>query len=214
MINIRKVIILSLILIIPITILVVVDNYFDDKSNLYIEKEATTIISDIITESIKESSIMNLANNLFKCTYNTDQTVNSIYIDSSVVTKILTSVNSNLSIMLKEGIIEESIESIQLPLGMLISKSLFTTLGPNIEIEVLPVTMYKTDIITDLVEYGINNSLFEVYLNILIELETIIPLKQTTINYNTNILLSSVIVQGEVPYYYYLGEGTIQSLPL
>lgn len=210
----RKIIVLSLILIIPITILVMVDNYFDDKSSIYIEKEATTIISDIITESIKESDIISSSNNLIKCSYTDEQKIESIYIDSSIVTKILTSVNSNLSVMLKEGIIEESIESIELPLGMLISKALFTTLGPNINIEVLPATLYKTDIVTDLVEYGINNSLFEVYLNIEIELETIIPLKQTTINYNTNILLSSVVVQGEVPYYYYLGEGTIQSLPL
>lgn len=210
----RKIIVLSLILIIPITILVMVDNYFDDKSSIYIEKEATTIISDIITESIKESDIISSSNNLIKCSYTDEQKIESIYIDSSIVTKILTSVNSNLSVMLKEGIIEESIESIELPLGMLISKALFTTLGPNINIEVLPATLYKTDIVTDLVDYGINNSLFEVYLNIEIELETIIPLKQTTINYNTNILLSSVVVQGEVPYYYYLGEGTIQSLPL
>lgn len=210
----RKIMLLSLILIIPITILIMVDNYFDDKSSIYIEKEATTIISDIITESIKESDIISNANNLIKCSYTDEQKIESIYIDSSIVTKILTSVNSNLSVMLKEGIIEESIESIELPLGMLISKALFTTLGPNINIEVLPTTLYKTDIITDLVEYGINNSLFEVYLNIIIEIETIIPLKQTTINYNTNILLSSVVVQGEVPYYYYLGEGTIQSLPL
>lgn len=210
----RKIMLLSLILIIPITILIMVDNYFDDKSSIYIEKEATTIISDIITESIKESDIISNANNLIKCSYTDEKKIESIYIDSSIVTKILTSVNSNLSVMLKEGIIEESIESIELPLGMLISKALFTTLGPNINIEVLPTTLYKTDIITDLVEYGINNSLFEVYLNIIIEIETIIPLKQTTINYNTNILLSSVVVQGEVPYYYYLGEGTIQSLPL
>ncbi len=210
----RKIIILSLILIIPITILVVVDNYFDNKSDIYIQKEATTIISDILTESLKDSNITGIANKLIKCTYGNDNRINSIYIDSSVVTNILTTFNSNISLMLKEGIIEESIESIKLPLGMLISRSLFTTLGPDIEIEVLPVTLYKTDIKTDLVDYGINNSLFEVYLNVIIELETIIPLKQSTVNYNSNILLSSVVVQGEVPYYYYMGEGAIQSLPL
>lgn len=210
----RKMLILFFIFAIPITILVIIDNYFDDKSEVFIEKEATTIISDILTETIDKSEIPKISNNLIKCLYTKDQKVNSVYIDSCVANAILTSINYNLSKLLKEGTIEESIEEIDLPFGMLISKALFTTLGPNINIEVLPVSMYKTDIKTDLKEYGINNSIFEVYLNVVIEVETIIPLKQQTINYNTNVLLASVIVQGEIPYYYYMGEGAIQSLPL
>lgn len=210
----KKLLILFLIIGIPIILLVIIDNYFDNKSEIYIEKEATTIISDILTETIKDSEITNISNNLIKLSYSTDQKINSIYIDSVVSNKILTSINSKLSLLLKKGTIEESIEKIDLPLGMLISKALFTTLGPDVNIEVLPVSMYKTDIKTNLKEYGINNSIFEVYLNVVIEVETIIPLKQTTINYDTNILLASVIVQGEVPYYYYMGEGAIQSLPL
>ena len=63
-------------------------------------------------------------------------------------------------------------------------------------------------------EYDTSKKISPEDLNVIIEVETIIPLKQTTINYDTNILLASVVVQGEVPYYYYMGEGAIQSLPL
>lgn len=210
----KKLLLLFFIFLIPITILVCVDNYFSEKSELFIEKEVTTIISDTIGEMIEKSSALKETTELLKYKYSQTGVINSIYIDSSKTSAILSNTNLLMSRLLKEGTLEKSIEDISLPLGMLISKSMFTTLGPSINIEVLPVTSYKTDIVTNLVDYGINNSLFEVYLKINVEVETIIPLKQKKVDYVTNILLSSVVLQGEVPYYYYMGEGAIQSLPL
>ena len=35
-----------------------------------------------------------------------------------------------------------------------------------------------------------------------------------TINYESNVLLGSILIQGEIPYYYYYsGTGTIEALP-
>lgn len=61
--------------------------------------------------------------------------------------------------------------------------------------------------------FGINNALFEIYLSVFIEIDTIIPLNKNHIVFATNILLVSQIIQGEVPYYYYSGDGTIEALP-
>ena len=61
--------------------------------------------------------------------------------------------------------------------------------------------------------YGINNALFELYLKVDIEVDTVIPLRKDEINFTTNILLASQIIQGEIPYYYYSGNGTIEALP-
>lgn len=191
-----------------------IDNYFSKKSDLYIEKEVTTIISDILAESIEKNNVLNDTDNILNYKYNTDGKISSIYIDSTKTSKIISSMNLTLSKLLRDGTIEESVKDINMPLGMLVSRALFTTLGPDIKIEVLPVSSYQTDIYTNLVDYGINNSLFELYLKVNIKVETIIPLKTSQIDYNTNLLLSSIVIQGEVPYYYYMGEGAIQSLPL
>ena len=203
----KKFLLLFFIFLIPILLLTMIDNYFSKKSDLYIEKEVTTIISDILAESIEKNNISNYK-------YNTDGKISSIYIDSTKTSKIISSMNLTLSKLLRDGTIEESVKDINMPLGMLVSRALFTTLGPDIKIEVLPVSSYQTDIYTNLVDYGINNSLFELYLKVNIKVETIIPLKTSQIDYNTNLLLSSIVIQGEVPYYYYMGEGAIQSLPL
>ena len=210
----KKFLLLFFIFLIPILLLTMIDNYFSKKSDLYIEKEVTTIISDILAESIEKNNVLNDTDNILNYKYNTDGKISSIYIDSTKTSKIISSMNLTLSKLLRDGTIEESFKDINMPLGMLVSRALFTTLGPDIKIEVLPVSSYQTDIYTNLVDYGINNSLFELYLKVNIKVETIIPLKTSQIDYNTNLLLSSIVIQGEVPYYYYMGEGAIQSLPL
>ena len=210
----KKFLLLFFIFLIPILLLTMIDNYFSKKSDLYIEKEVTTIISDILAESIEKNNVLNDTDNILNYKYNTDGKISSIYIDSTKTSKIISSMNLTLSKLLRDGTIEESVKDINMPLGMLVSRALFTTLGPDIKIEVLPVSSYQTDIYTNLVDYGINNTLFELYLKVNIKVETIIPLKTSQIDYNTNLLLSSIVIQGEVPYYYYMGEGAIQSLPL
>lgn len=210
----KKFLLLFFIFLIPILLLTMIDNYFSKKSDLYIEKEVTTIISDILAESIEKNNVLNDTDNILNYKYNTDGKISSIYIDSTKTSKIISSMNLTLSKLLRDGTIEESVKDINMPLGMLVSRALFTTLGPDIKIEVLPVSSYQTDIYTNLVDYGINNSLFELYLKVNIKVETIIPLKTSQIDYNTNLLLSSIVIRGEVPYYYYMGEGAIQSLPL
>ena len=210
----KKFLLLFFIFLIPILLLTMIDNYFSKKSDLYIEKEVTTIISDILAESIEKNNVLNDTDNILNYKYNTDGKISSIYIDSTKTSKIISSMNLTLSKLLRDGTIEESVKDINMPLGMLVSRALFTTLGPDIKIEVLPVSSYQTDIYTNLVDYGINNSLFELYLKVNIKVETIIPLKTSQFDYNTNLLLSSIVIQGEVPYYYYMGEGAIQSLPL
>ena len=210
----KKFLLLFFIFLIPILLLTMIDNYFSKKSDLYIEKEVTTIISDILAESIEKNNVLNDTDNILNYKFNTDGKISSIYIDSTKTSKIISSMNLTLSKLLRDGTIEESVKDINMPLGMLVSRALFTTLGPDIKIEVLPVSSYQTDIYTNLVDYGINNSLFELYLKVNIKVETIIPLKTSQIDYNTNLLLSSIVIQGEVPYYYYMGEGAIQSLPL
>ena len=210
----KKFLLLFFIFLIPILLLTMIDNYFSKKSDLYIEKEVTTIISDILAESIEKNNVLNDTDNILNYKYNTDGKISSNYIDSTKTSKIISSMNLTLSKLLRDGTIEESVKDINMPLGMLVSRALFTTLGPDIKIEVLPVSSYQTDIYTNLVDYGINNSLFELYLKVNIKVETIIPLKTSQIDYHTNLLLSSIVIQGEVPYYYYMGEGAIQSLPL
>lgn len=214
MIKLKKLIIILLVILIPISILVVIDNYFSERSRIYVEKEVITIISNSLTTSLEkpiQDSLFSSPMLLYQ--YDKNEVIKGIYIDSNVVNQILINVNQSLKEALDKGVLEKEITNIEIPLGSLISKSVFANVGPNVPIKILPISFYKTDIVTNMKPYGINNVLFEVYLNIKIEVDTIIPLRKDEINFSTNILLVSQLLQGEVPYYYYSGDGTIEALP-
>lgn len=201
-------------ILIPISILVVIDNYFSERSRIYVEKEVITVISNSLTISLEkpiQDSLFSSPMLLYQ--YDKNEVIKGIYIDSNVVNQILINVNQSLKEALDKGVLEKEITNIEIPLGSLISKSVFANVGPNVPIKILPISFYKTDIVTNMKPYGINNVLFEVYLNIKIEVDTIIPLRKDEINFSTNILLVSQLLQGEVPYYYYSGDGTIEALP-
>lgn len=214
MIKLKKLIIILLVILIPISILVVIDNYFSERSRIYVEKEVITVISNSLTISLEkpiQDSLFSSPMLLYQ--YDKNEVIKGIYIDSNVVNQILINVNQSLKKALDKGVLEKEITNIEIPLGSLISKSVFANVGPNVPIKILPISFYKTDIVTNMKPYGINNVLFEVYLNIKIEVDTIIPLRKDEINFSTNILLVSQLLQGEVPYYYYSGDGTIEALP-
>lgn len=178
------------------------------------EKEVITVISNSLTISLEkpiQDSLFSSPMLLYQ--YDKNEVIKGIYIDSNVVNQILINVNQSLKEALDKGVLEKEITNIEIPLGSLISKSVFANVGPNVPIKILPISFYKTDIVTNMKPYGINNVLFEVYLNIKIEVDTIIPLRKDEINFSTNILLVSQLLQGEVPYYYYSGDGTIEALP-
>jgi hypothetical protein len=213
-IKLKKLIIILLVILIPISILVVIDNYFSERSRIYVEKEVITVISNSLTISLEkpiQDSLFSSPMLLYQ--YDKNEVIKGIYIDSNVVNQILINVNQSLKEALDKGVLEKEITNIEIPLGSLISKSVFANVGPNVPIKILPISFYKTDIVTNMKPYGINNVLFEVYLNIKIEVDTIIPLRKDEINFSTNILLVSQLLQGEVPYYYYSGDGTIEALP-
>lgn len=191
-----------------------IDNYFSSRSKIYIEKEVMTVVSNTITKSLDKSIQDNIfQNELLFYQLDKENVIKGIYINSKAINAILISVNKSINELLDKRTLEQEIQDISIPLGLLVSKSLFTNIGPNVKINVLPISFYKTDIITNMKSFGINNALFEVYLTVLIEIDTIIPLNKNHIAFSTNILLASQILQGEIPYYYYSGGGTIEALP-
>ena len=83
--------------------------------------------------------------------------------------------------------------------------TLFAKYGPKIYIDTTLINDYKIDFLTDLVEYGINNSMFSAYLLIDINITLIIPLRETKSNFQTKIYLINEILQGKIPNIYFEG---------
>lgn len=198
------ILIMLLVVAIPASLLAMSDNYFSERTDIYIKQTVISKTSDIYANIIKQEF-----NETFNTTelvnyqYNSQNEIESILINSKKVNELVYIASSLIKKQLDEKVIETELEQISFPLGQLVSKAIFAGTGPDIYIKVDPITSYKVDIKSIINEYGINNAVFEIYLISVIEVEVMIPLKQEKVTCENKTLILSQIISGDVPHFYY-----------
>ena len=204
--KIKLLIIFMLFILIPLLSIKAVDNYFSERTNEFLEQAVAFAASDIFSSASLEVAALSSEENFLKYKYDSSNNITGVYVDTIVVNKILALVSNLISDSLNNGQIEERLGMVEIPLGQLCSKALFANIGPNIKIEISPMSSYTTDLFTETSEFGINNTLLEVYIKATISIEAFIPLKSQNITLETKIYLISEVLQGSIPIYYFSGN--------
>jgi sporulation protein YunB len=116
---------------------------------------------------------------------------------------LLESINLGISeIVLKNGMIYE------IPTSMVFGNALIGSLGAKIPVKYKVVGKIKGSLISSVSEYGINNALLEISLQINAESKVLIPMMTSEKKVEVKVPLIVEIIQGEVPDYY-LGTQVI-----
>ena len=204
--KIKFIIIFMLLILIPLSCIKAIDNYFSERTNEFLEQAVTLAASDIFSSASLEVAALSSEENFLKYKYDSSNNIIGVYVDTIVVNKILALVSNLISDSLNNGQIEERLGMVEIPLGQLCSQALFANVGPNIKIETSPMSSYTTDLFTETSEFGINNTLLEVYIKATISIEAFIPLKSQNITLETKIYLISEVLQGSIPIYYFSGN--------
>ncbi|MBP3503631.1 MAG: sporulation protein YunB [Bacilli bacterium] len=204
--KIKFIIIFMLLILIPLSCIKAIDNYFSERTNEFLEQAVTLAASDIFSSASLEVAALSSEENFLKYKYDSSNNITGVYVDTIVVNKILALVSNLISDSLNNGQIEERLGMVEIPLGQLCSQALFANVGPNIKIETSPMSSYTTDLFTETSEFGINNTLLEVYIKATISIEAFIPLKSQNITLETKIYLISEVLQGSIPIYYFSGN--------
>lgn len=209
----RFLILILCIFLLPAIVFVMADNYYGERSTRYIKQKVVAVSSKIFSETLNETSLQIDMDKLVQYQYDTNHKITSIFINTSEISQIQSKAAQKLDDLFASPLLEEKIKEIEIPVGGLISKTIFAGKGPNIQIQSMPVSSYLVNIETSNTEYGINNTLFEIYLLLKTSIETIVPLNNLVVETDTKILLVSQVIQGEVPKYYYQGKGEMPYFP-
>ena len=98
--------------------------------------------------------------------------------------------------LLKEGII------CQIPFGAFTKNNLLSNIGPKIPVKFNLLGDINTNIKTDVKEYGINNALIEVSIEISVVARVNLPFISNKINIDSSIPISMKVIQGTIPDFY------------
>lgn len=112
---------------------------------------------------------------------------------------------------LKRGIIFE------IPSGLIFDNAFFNNLGPKIPVRLNLVGDIISEITTNVSNYGINNALIEIKINLKLTEQVILPITASRIEIDVSVPLALKIIQGTVPNYYLnglSGSSSVVAIPI
>ncbi len=179
----------------------------------YAEVEARKFINVIINKAISDSGIANMDELVI--INEKDGVINTLDFDVSVVNDMLVKIGDNIEDSMKlleegklTGIVGFSDEDLkkgiiyQLPSGLFLKDDIISNIGPKIPVKIDMRGSIDSSVSTKLTNYGINNALVEISINILLEEQILLPFSLKTITVENSIPIVLKIIEGNVPKYY------------
>ena len=197
----------------------------------YAEMETTKLSTLIINKAV-ENQISNNFNpeDMIKTITNKNGEIVSVDFDTNVVNQSLVSINNTISVNLKyleEGKLDlldiadvnnvytyKSDNNIiyQIPLGVITESPVIADIGPKIPVKTNTIGSVISNVRTDLQEYGINNAIIKIYIEVTVTEQVILPFVSKKIDISLEVPVLVKIINGSIPDVY--GGGYSVSSPL
>ncbi len=151
-------------------------------------------INDLITINYQDKKIVNVDYNL-ESAYEI-----LIEIKKSIIKNISTSIDDYYNY---EYVINNNKVIIEMPFYNYTDNVLIANLGPKIKIGLSMVRIIDGSIKTKIKTYGINSLIVELYINFTVTSTIVVPYaKEDNTSNSYDILISSKVIQGEIPNFY------------
>lgn len=195
-----KIILILFIAILTLTVILKsITPMFGEKCEEKIRAIATDITNIESSKILKQKSYGNIVE-LVK-----DDNGNISVIKSDVV--IINEIASDIAVAIQARLNELQTEEILIPAGSFLGSKFLAGIGPNIKIKVIPIGNIKTDIKTEFVSTGINQTMHRIYLELQCGVKILTPFNTIESNITNQVLLVETVIIGEIPSSYYNLEG-------
>ena len=200
--------IITIIVLILTYIFIKIFTYKSEKIlNNYAKRNSTNIVTNIINDSIYEILYDNNYDDLIQIDKNNSNEINSLNFNNVKINNILYLTTQNILENIK--VLESNNNLIyNVPIGVIYSLPILINIGPKIPFKIDILSDINSDADIKIKEYGINNVVVEVILNIELSVQVIFPFVSQTLNVEKQLILDSKVIQGNIPDYY----GTYSSL--
>jgi sporulation protein YunB len=187
-----------------------------------IKNMSVSIINSTISQELDYFN-----NDAVKISKNKNDDIQMIEFDSKIVNKFLTDLTKQILLKLKEmenGKTNLSFDKIninnqmlyEIPLGRITNNVFVGNLGPKIPIKMDVIGDVYSNIKSNIKEYGINNVLLEIMVNITVNERVIMPFISEQTKISVDVPVSIKLIQGNIPKYYGTGisrNSNILSIP-
>jgi len=194
----------------------------------YSQIEIEKIVNSIINNSTNDANVSLLEGDIINVLKNDRGDIQLINFDPVKVNMFLDEITNNVQSDLERLSLGEASKFssyssddkgviFSVPFGALTSNVLLSELGPDVPVRLRMIGYINSNIQSDIKEYGINNALLEVYVEIETKTRVVFPFASEDIIVTNRIPVAVKILQGNVPEYYQNGissNSNLFSLPL
>lgn len=205
--------VIIIILVLSILVIMFINSKVAPRIMNYSISEMKRVASTIINRSIRDDTLTeDDLEKMFIVSKSREEEVISITLDSGIVNKITNRISDacednlrlveehKFSELKKKFNIGE--EYFLVPSGIIFNNSIISSIGPKIPISLKMIGNVTSGIVTDVKEYGINNSLITVSVEIKVELMVILPFSTDYVNITNYVPIAIKLIQGKVPQVY------------
>ncbi len=169
----------------------------------YSENEASRIITNSISEAVNERVLKQIKNeSLYTVVRNKDDEIEMIDYNSYLVNIFLRDVTNNVTKYLAMEEDKSNNASFYIPMGSIFQNPILNNRGPKIPVRMELVGSVLTGVNSKVTNYGINNSLIEIFVHIEVNERVILPVTAKNITIVNDIPISYRIIKGKIPSYY------------
>ena len=167
------------------------------------EEKAMSIATIISNNKATEVMAEHTYDELF--TIEKDNNGNITMIKSNVIP--INEIISDVAIKIQEEFNKQGRENIEIALGSFTGVKLLAGRGPGIKIRISTVGNVETDLRSEFIAQGINQTLHRIYLQVKCEVSILTPFKDITKDITNQVLILENVIIGTVPDTYYNIEG-------
>lgn len=183
-----------------------------------VKSETTNISTYLISEAVNENINKDIEiNKLLSTVLNNKEEIVSVDFNTVEVNKYLVNLNKNILTNLKQlehGNLENLDSNIfysekldnrfiyYIPYGIISDNSLLSNIGPKMPIKISLSGSVKSNINTEIKEYGINNSILKISINVEIKMRIVLPFISDEVKIKNEIPLVVKLINGSIPEVY------------
>ncbi|WP_404453948.1 sporulation protein YunB [Virgibacillus necropolis] len=97
---------------------------------------------------------------------------------------------------------------VEIPIGQAFENTILANLGPRIPVNFEIVGAIQSDIFMDEKQVGINGVIYEIYVEVQVRVDIVVPFTTDTAEVSTKIFIDSGTIMGDIPDFYGGGNGT------
>lgn len=117
-------------------------------------------------------------------------------------------------VVIQEDTVEEHRAIVRIPIGQATGNTLLANLGPQVPVHFSVVGDVQSDFRRKITEYGINNAMIELSINIQANVQIVIPFSTSTTVVETDIPVYVGVIPGKVPNFYSSGSDSSSDIDL